>query len=133
VEPAPLLFLSRLPPLSPFSFLLPLSHPNIMSLHSTTLPSQPPPLHARSPYDVASFDSLTNSLRQHPDLTGESDKILNSFQLAKFVDGVRRFQDGNLGMVRCFHCCSFSCCCCCCCFLLLLLVYKEIVNSFFMM
>jgi hypothetical protein len=70
-----------------------------MSLFSTTLPTQPPPLHPRSPYDVSSFDILTKSLRQHPDLTNESDKILNSFQLAKFVDGVRRFQGDHLGVV----------------------------------
>ena len=71
-----------------------------MSLYSTTIATQPPPLHPRSSLDVASFDRLTKSLKGHPDLAGESDKILNSFQLAKFVDGVRRFQNDHLGLVR---------------------------------
>ncbi|KAL7522392.1 hypothetical protein ACHAWX_007062 [Stephanocyclus meneghinianus] len=69
----------------------------IDGLFSTTQSTHPPPVEPRSQLDVSSFDNLTKSLREHPELSKEGDKILNSFQLSKLVDGVRRFQEEHLG------------------------------------
>lgn len=71
----------------------------IDGLFSTTQSTHPPPVEPRSQLDVSSFDNLTKSLREHPELSKEGDKILNSFQLSKLVDGVRRFQEEHLGRV----------------------------------
>ena len=50
--------------------------------------------------DVASFAALHALLRQSlPELAREGDRILNKEMLARFVDGVARFQRDHLGRV----------------------------------
>lgn len=70
-----------------------------MTFQSLTYSGQYPPLHPRSSTDIASFTNLHASLRTVPELSKEGDKILNEEMLAKFVDGVVRFQRDHLGRV----------------------------------
>ena len=71
-----------------------------MTFQALTYAGQYPPLHPRSPHDVMSFSNLHASLRAIPEMSREGDKILNEEMLAKFVDGVMRFQRDHLGRVR---------------------------------
>ena len=70
-----------------------------MVFQPLTYRGQYPPLHPRSPSDVASFASMHASLRALPELAREGDKILNEEMLARLVDGIRRFQGDHLGRV----------------------------------
>jgi hypothetical protein len=71
-----------------------------MAFQPITYAGQYPPLKPRSASDVASFAALHASLRQSlPELAREGDRILNEEMLARFVDGVARFQRDHLGRV----------------------------------
>jgi len=71
-----------------------------MAFQPITYAGQYPPLKPRSPSDVSSFAALHASLRQSlPELAREGDRILNEEMLARFVDGVSRFQRDHLGRV----------------------------------
>ena len=71
-----------------------------MVFQPITYGGQFPPLKPRSSSDVNSFAALHASLRQSlPGLAREGDRILNEEMLARFVDGVVRFQSEHLGRV----------------------------------
>jgi hypothetical protein len=71
-----------------------------MAFQLITYAGQYPPLTPQSASDVASFAALHASLRQSlPELAREGDRILNEEMLARFVDGVARFQRDHLGRV----------------------------------
>jgi hypothetical protein len=73
---------------------------NNMAFQPITYAGQYPPLKSRSASDVSSFAALHASLRQSlPELAREGDRILNEEMLARFVDGVSRFQRDHLGRV----------------------------------
>mmetsp|Transcript_9629 Transcript_9629/g.14258 ORF Transcript_9629/g.14258 Transcript_9629/m.14258 type:complete len:1173 (+) Transcript_9629:138-3656(+) len=56
-----------------------------------------PPLEPGSPEDIASFAALDLALRSHPELAREGVNVLNAKALSKLVEGIRLFQDTNLG------------------------------------